>query len=118
VVIDRAGPTLAGLVITGGAGYYSGGGIYSNNGSAVISRCEIVDNVADGDGGGVFINGGSVQVLDSRIVNNRAYWGGGFRIVNGADATLVGNRTAPDIGADELGWAVYVPGVMHRRGRP
>ncbi|HUW14506.1 MAG TPA: right-handed parallel beta-helix repeat-containing protein [Anaerolineae bacterium] len=97
VVIDGAGPTLEGLVITGGAGYDSGGGIYSLNGSAVIRNCEIADNEADGDGGGVFINRGSVQVLDSQIVDNRANWAGGLRIINNADATLIGNRIAGNV---------------------
>ena len=97
VVIEGAGPTIEGLVITGGSGYYSGGGIYSLNGSAIIKNCEIVDNVADGDGGGVFVNRGSVQVLDSRIVDNRANWAGGLRIINNADATLIGNRISGNV---------------------
>jgi len=62
VVIDHAGPTLEGLVITGGAGYSSGGGIHAEGSSAIIRYCQIVDNAADGDGGGVFVNRGSVLI--------------------------------------------------------
>jgi hypothetical protein len=103
VVIDGAGPTIEGLVITGGGGYYSGGGIYSLNGSAIIRNCDIVDNVADGDGGGVFVNRGSMQVLDSRVVDNQANWAGGLRIINNANATITGNRIAGNVAQNSGG---------------
>lgn len=97
IVVQGAGPTLEGLVITGGAGYFSGGGLYSEDGSTVVRNCEIMTNAANGDGGGVFVNRGSVRIEDSQIADNQATWSGGLRIINNADAILLGNRVARNV---------------------
>jgi hypothetical protein len=92
IVIRGAGPTVEGFVITGGDGYYSGGGIHIDGGSPIIRGNRIEGNHATGDGGAIFVNGGSAHILDNFIVENAATWAGGLRIINNAAATIVGNE--------------------------
>jgi len=97
VVIRGAGPTIEGLIITGGGGYFSGGGIYVEGASPVIRNNRIVGNSADGDGGAIFVNWGSAQILDNYVVDNTATWAGGLRIINDANATIVGNEIVGNV---------------------
>jgi hypothetical protein len=92
IVVRGAGPTIERLIVTGGGGYYSGGGIHVQYASPIIRYNQIVGNSADGDGGAIFVNGGSAQILNNHIVGNSANWAGGLRIINDADATIVGNE--------------------------
>jgi hypothetical protein len=91
LVIKKGGPTIEGLIITGGAGYYSGGGIYVDGADPVIQGNLIISNSASGDGGAIWVSGGSAQIRNNHIVSNTATWAGGLRIINNADATIVGN---------------------------
>jgi hypothetical protein len=95
--ISGAGPTIEGLIITGGYGDYSGGGIKVEGAYPIISDNLIVGNSADGDGGAIFVNGGSAQILNNRIIDNTATWAGGLRIINDADVTIVGNEIVSNV---------------------
>jgi hypothetical protein len=92
IFIRGAGPTVEGFVITGGDGYYSGGGIHIDGGAPIIRNNRIEGNHATGDGGAIFVNGGSAQIIDNFIAENTATWAGGLRIINNANATVVGNE--------------------------
>jgi len=97
VVIRQAGPTLAGFVISGGTGYYSGGGINAEFASPTIRDNLIMGNSASGDGGGVWVNGGSAQIRFNRITGNSAAWAGGLRIINDADVTIADNQVSENV---------------------
>ena len=103
LVIIGAGPTVERLIITGGGGYYSGGGIYVKSASPVICRNRIMGNSADGDGGAIFVNWGSAQILHNQIADNRATWAGGLRIISDADATIVGNEILGNVAQNSGG---------------
>ncbi len=103
IVIKNSGPTIEGFSITGGNGYYSGGGINVESGSPIIYGNTITENSADGDGGGIFINRGSAQITNNHIIGNSAVWAGGLRIINNADVTIVGNRIENNIAQVEGG---------------
>jgi hypothetical protein len=92
VVILNASPSIQGFVITGGVGFFSGGGIHVNNGSPFIFNNQIYNNSADGDGGGIWVNGGNGEIAHNRIFSNTANWAGGLRIINDANVMVVGNR--------------------------
>ncbi len=81
--------TLENLCITGGdaaglrgAEYYlnnydGGGGVYAVTGTLVLSRSQLVTNVA-GVGGGLYLQYGAARLNDNLIAANRAItWGGG-----------------------------------------
>ncbi|MGD8240973.1 MAG: right-handed parallel beta-helix repeat-containing protein [Armatimonadota bacterium] len=98
VVIDRAGPTVEGFTITGGAGYYSGGGVRMDDASGVVLRHNrIVGNSAEGDGGAIFVNSASGQIVGNEVVDNTATWGAGLRIINDADVAVVGNEIGDNV---------------------
>jgi hypothetical protein len=97
LVIRDGGPTIEGLTITGGAGYYSGGGINVESASPTIQGNQIMDNSATGDGGAIFVNRGSAQILGNIIFNNNATWAGGLRIINDADVTIIGNEIVGNV---------------------
>jgi hypothetical protein len=97
VVIRQAGPTVAGFIITGGKGYYSGGGVYVHWGSPTIRDNQIVGNSASGDGGAVWVNGGSAQIRFNRIISNSATWAGGLRIINDANVTIADNQISENV---------------------
>ena len=92
LVIRGDGLTIEGFIVTGGGGYYSGGGINVENASAIIRSNQIRGNSANGDGGAIWVNGGSAQILDNQIISNTALWGGGLRIINNADVAIIGNQ--------------------------
>jgi hypothetical protein len=97
LVIRSGGPTITGLNITGGAGYFSGGGINVASASPTIEGNQIMDNSATGDGGAIFVNGGAAQILHNIIFNNNATWAGGLRIINDADVTIIGNEIVGNV---------------------
>jgi hypothetical protein len=97
LVIRAGGPTIEGLTITGGAGYFSGGGINVESASPTIQHNQITGNLATGDGGAIFVNGGSAQILGNIIFNNTATWAGALRIINNADATIIGNEIVGNV---------------------
>ena len=103
LVIRNGGPTIKGLIITGGAGYFSGGGINVESASPTIQGNQIMDNSATGDGGAIFVNGGSAQILGNTILNNNATWAGGLRIINDADATIIGNEIVGNVALISVG---------------
>jgi hypothetical protein len=103
VAISGAGPTIEGLIIAGGGGHYSGGGVYVESASPIIRNNRIVGNSADGDGGAIFVNGGSAQILNNQIVGNTGTWAGGLRIINDADATIVGNEIMSNVAQNSGG---------------
>jgi hypothetical protein len=88
MVIRGAGPTIEGFIITGGGGYYSGGGINAEYASPTIRHNRIVANSANGDGGAIFVNRGSAQILSNLIAENTGTWSGGLRLINDADVTV------------------------------
>jgi CSLREA domain-containing protein len=122
--IDRVFHTLANqgyifedLTVTGGGnlgqGGLGGGGIWFEDGSATITRCNIVDNET-GSLAGVDYHGGGLlfsspvgnHYLDSVIFNgNRATHGGGLAILDPSNdfyintTTMIANEAAGDGGA-------------------
>jgi hypothetical protein len=56
-----------------------GGGVYVEDGSAMLSGGEVTSNTAD-RGGGVHVNFGSVVLTSGKIVSNTADYGGGVCI--------------------------------------
>ena len=97
VVIRAAGPTIEGFIITGGGGYYSGGGIHVENASPTIRHNRIVANSANGDGGAIFVNGGSAQILSNLIADNTGTWSGGLRLINNTQVAVVGNEITGNV---------------------
>lgn len=101
--ISGSGPTLENLIITGGYGSFSGGGIYVEHASPIIAGNQIFDNVANGDGGAIFINGGSAQVLENQIISNTATWSGGLRVINDADVIIAANQILTNVAQNSGG---------------
>jgi hypothetical protein len=97
MVIRGAGPTIEGFIITGGGGYYSGGGINAEYASPTIRHNRIVANSANGDGGAIFVNRGSAQILSNLIAENTGTWSGGLRLINDADVTVIGNEIMSNV---------------------
>jgi CSLREA domain-containing protein len=88
--------TITGADSTGGGTSQEidlGGGIL-NQGSILVERVALVDNLADGGGGMFSIPGTTPVVRDSLIAGNRAYSGGGLRLDAGGqivNTTITGN---------------------------
>ncbi len=90
-----------GFIITNGAATdatkHSGGGIYSNGGSATISRCQLTSNSANQKGGAICLLGGAPIVTGCDVSTNVGNQGGGLYLENSAGEILnsqVTNNTA------------------------
>jgi len=93
VVIDGAGPTVEGFDITGGAGYFSGGGVKVEGSTGVTLRHNrVFENSATGDGGGIFLNRGSAEITGNLIFSNTSTWSAGMRIINNPVVSVVANE--------------------------
>jgi hypothetical protein len=98
VVITGAGPTVEGFDITGGAGYYSGGGVMVEGGAGVIlCHNRVFENSATGDGGGIFLNGGSAEIMGNLVFSNTSTWSAGMRIINNPVVSVVANEIRGNI---------------------
>jgi hypothetical protein len=81
---------LSGLTITGGRAEY-GGGIYCQDSSPTITRCDIKDNVA-GRGGGIYCGGDCLAIVkDNTIRDNLVQDGGGGICCWECSPEIVGN---------------------------
>ncbi len=77
--------TLNDLTIEGGDTFWSGGGIYNDNGTLTLEKASIFDNhSAEGAGGGIYAEGGTVVIAESTIAQNDSkFEGGGIRGTSG-----------------------------------
>ena len=85
----------------------NGGGVYCEEGSVTIKRCEINNNIASKFGGGIYIQSGTVYAKDCTINKNQSYdenrlfnsRGGGVYLYNGnctfimSGGTIYGNSS-------------------------
>ncbi|MCL4262355.1 MAG: tandem-95 repeat protein [Anaerolineae bacterium] len=104
-VSGGAEATLNGLILTGGNAVESGGGLYNDASTVVISNTQIVSNTSAFDGGGIS-NFGDMQISQSVIAVNNGRYGGGIR--NGGEmaisnSTIAGNESSQD-GGGILSW--------------
>ncbi len=118
-----ANATIDGFRITGGTGStqelpygYHGGGIYSSDGSPVISNNTIEDNdlrraneAADYFfGGGIHVtNAGSATIMNNTIRRNVAGRGGGVSAF-GQAVRIEGNTIESNVGVGDHGGGLYV----------
>lgn len=63
-----------------------GGGVYMGTAYAMVSRCRIVENSAEGNGGGVYMKGG--RMLMTLVANNNAGDAGGAVFTENAGIAL------------------------------
>ena len=86
--------TLAGLTISNGSNFGSGGGIYNPGGTVNVIRCTISGNQAMGGGtaAGIY-SAGTLNVTNSTISGNLNTTGNGGGIVNFGGTTIVINST-------------------------
>ena len=110
-VIALAGPNdppfiLANLIITGGNAtggeFFSGGGIFSGEASALVTNCEITGNAAI-IGGGIGAEGGNLTLGYSDLTGNQAWvTGGGCDLYactfTGYMLRFIGNESSDDGG--------------------
>ncbi len=94
-------------LISGNAGGYHGGGIYSSTTSnSIISNCRITDNTNLSQGGGV-LSQGYERYENCIITENSAYDGGGIYIDDMSDETIFRNCTVALNTAGNRGGGVY-----------
>jgi predicted outer membrane repeat protein len=114
-VFDQiAGPNypavaITGLTITGGHAS-SGGGIYCNAGTLVLSQVTLSSNSATGDGGGIYTNGScDLWVESSTFSQNTASDGGGLYLEGPAniERSLIGSSGTATGNVAEYGAGLY-----------
>ena len=106
--------TISGNVIRNNYSY-GGAGVCINEGTAVIRKNTVRDNVAVGDhGGGLHLSGKNLEVADNLIINNevgrklQGSWGGGLLLHSkGSNAHLARNVVTGNY-AKELGSGVFI----------
>ena len=104
LVIDGGSATLDGLILSGGAGYYSGGGVrVVGGGRLTLSHSRVEGNSATGDGGGIFVNGGRAEITDNSVLGNVSNWGAGLRLINGAEIVVCGNEVRNNVAQASAG---------------
>ena len=82
-------PRLTNLIFYDNSSNLSGGGIYVNNGSPVISGCEFTDGFTSDKGGGIYlVNGASALVTNSTFIKNHAPTAGGGLCAENASVTV------------------------------
>jgi uncharacterized repeat protein (TIGR01451 family) len=97
-ITGSVNPTVEGLHLTdGNAGVDEGGGVYIENATVAISRCQAYNNTANA-AGGLYLNGGSATLISNTVRHNEVTgeWtgGGGLYLENCNAATLVGNTVS------------------------
>jgi CSLREA domain-containing protein len=103
----RTGVTIVGSTISNNTATFGGGGIYSVNGTVVITNSTVSGNAASpsassGPGGGGIVVGRELSLNNVTITNNSAGFGGGVRVTAGsfafANSVIAGNHSifAPD----------------------
>lgn len=103
-VASGATVTLQGLIITGGAvGYAGGGGVY-NQGTLTVKDSTISGNSATYYGGG-FYSTGTLKVAGSTIANNQTRTGGGIYSTGPLEVT--NSSTIEKDTATESGGGIY-----------
>jgi len=107
---------LAGLTITGGqnvATGATGGGIFSHNGTLIVTNCTINDNKVlgnNGVGGGIYSYGGTLTVMNSTISGNLSvHHGGGIYCGN---SSMLTNCTISENTTNRNGGGVYNVGTL------
>ncbi|MBN1810856.1 MAG: hypothetical protein JXA14_03375, partial [Anaerolineae bacterium] len=93
---------------------YSGGGLYVDNGIAVLASGQVISNTAEGTdsdrGGGLYASGiASVAVSGGQILSNTARRGGGMYLdlFDLGDATLTSGEIRGNIAQDGGGMYIY-----------
>jgi len=106
-VFDGAAVTFRDVTIRGGQASDVGGGIRNDQGTVILDRIILEQNVtttSDNHGGGIHSSGtrSSLTIVDSTIRNNIAYGNGGGIYVNegslviGGTTVVAGNRISQD----------------------
>lgn len=85
-----------------------GAGVHVRNGSAILRRCRLEENVAAGLGGGLFVESATVEVAECILKGNQARYGGGLCLENGsavlADCTVKENQAVDGRGGGVYAW--------------
>jgi hypothetical protein len=105
--------TVTGITISANAAN-TGGGLFNNDGTAMVSNSTLSGNTVYGPGGAISIGGGAVTVNSSTLAGNTAYGdGGSIRIVSGTltvnSSTLSANTAS---GPYAAGGAICIDGGM------
>jgi parallel beta-helix repeat protein len=96
-----------GFTIQNGYASYSGGGIYIQGGSPIISHNTVAHNRAGQYGGGIYVQGGSPIILNNVITGNRTdRWGGGIAFRYDSSPVIAYN-TIENNQADENGGGIF-----------
>lgn len=113
VLVDRAGPTLARCVITGGQATHGGGVAVVGERPWLVGRWDAALGEARAGGGAsaaaVDPSGTHLRLIDVEIVDNLAYLSGGGIFVDGAEVTMSGGRISGNEALD--GGAVSAAGA-------
>ncbi|PSL42900.1 gliding motility-associated-like protein [Chitinophaga niastensis] len=93
---------LDGVIITGGASPFQGGGIYSSNGNAKITNTRFYGNSAPSSGGAASFNGlGTIELTNCTFFGNRSGLQGGAIFQSNStlkltNVTISGNNAATE----------------------
>lgn len=101
-----ANVSLSGLTITQGNAFQSGGGIYNNGATLMMTNC-IVSNSTDREGaygGGIFNDNGTLNLANSTVSGNAAGLGGGVANLGGA-VTIANSIISGNLG---FGGGIYI----------
>jgi hypothetical protein len=116
---DTATFTVTGDSIIGyNTAHYSGGGLYVDNGIAVLVSGQVISNTAEGSdimsgdgGGGLYVSGNAVVTLNGgQIIDNTANNNGGGVYLYEGDLTLNGAHILSNT-AERYGGGVYMTGM-------
>lgn len=104
----NASPSIVECRIESNNAYY-GGGIYSDGGFPIISRCMLLANTSMDDGGGIYVDSGSIEIINSLFVGNQTVVSGAG-LYNALGDTNIFNSTFTENTADFRGGAIYSQG--------
>ncbi|MEO5966796.1 MAG: hypothetical protein ABIP68_02135, partial [Ferruginibacter sp.] len=99
-----ASPTLSNLIISNNSAP-SGGGIYNNNSSPLISHLNIINNSSYNGGGGIYNNYSTPNISNCNITSNVSSGGGG--ITNDFSNSILTNVIINGNKADIYGGGVF-----------
>ncbi len=86
-----AGSEITGITFENGYSTFSGGAIFVENTSPIISDCHFRDCFADGEGGAVVLYTSSAQVLNCSFENNQSMYGGAICVGREFSDPLIDN---------------------------
>ncbi len=111
IYCNNSSPTIRKCEFRNGHVTLSGGGIYLLNSSASVENCTVANNHADDTGGGIALIGGSPVISDCTVTENNAGKGAGISCY-GLDASArVENCTLENNSAGN-GGGIYIEGGL------